>query len=185
MNAVQLYDTWFTSDTHYWHKRIQEFCPDTRRGKDADEMTELMIEAWNKRVKPDDKVYHLGDFSFGSSVQTANLVGRLNGNIYLIKGNHDKVIENEFIRSRFTWVKDYAFIRMGDQKIALMHFPIESWDQMHRGAWHFHGHLHGDTHHECKVLENRLDVGVDTRKDREMAPYHYDELVEIIKNGGH
>lgn len=182
---MNLYDTWFTSDSHFWHKRIQEFCPDTRAGKDPDEMSEMMIYAWNERVKPHDRVYHLGDFSFGSSKQTHQLLHRLNGNVHLIRGNHDKVIENDAIKREFVWVKDYAFIRIGDQKIALMHFPIESWDQRNRGAWHFHGHLHGDSHRECTILENRIDVGVDTRKDKLMAPYHYDELVEIVKNGGH
>lgn len=185
MNVVQLYDTWFTSDTHFYHKRIQEFCPNTRKGKDENEMTELMIQAWNERIKPYDKVYHLGDFSFGSSKQTFSLLGRLNGIIHLIKGNHDKVVEIEHIGNQFKWIKDYAFIRMGSQKIALCHFPIESWDQKHRGAWHFHGHLHGDGHHDCRKLENRIDVGIDTRKDREMYPYHYEELVRIVKNGGH
>ncbi len=25
----------------------------------------------------------------------------------------------------------------------MFHYPIAEWDQMHRGAVHFHGHLHG------------------------------------------
>jgi hypothetical protein len=27
----------------------------------------------------------------------------------------------------------------------MFHYPIAEWDQMHRGALHFHGHLHGGT----------------------------------------
>lgn len=186
MNVVKLYDTFFTSDSHFWHKRIQEFCPDTRKGNNVDEMNELMIQAWNDRVKPGDKIYHLGDFSFGTAGQTEYLLSRLNGDIYFIMGNHDKVIEkNAHLRSRFMWIRDYAKIRIGDKSIMLMHFPIESWDKRGHNSWHFHGHLHGDSHRECTILPNRLDVGVDTRKECDMAPYHFDELAEIIKNGGH
>jgi calcineurin-like phosphoesterase family protein len=181
---MNLYDTWFTSDTHYFHKRIQEFCPDTRAGKDADEMTELMVQSWNGRVKPHDRVYHLGDVSFGSYAKTAQVLGRLNGNIELIMGNHDgKTLRS--LSGYFASMKDYDHIKIGDQYLVLCHFPIENWREMRHGTIHLHGHLHGDTHHECRVLPNRLDVGVDTRKDRLMAPYHYDEVLEIVKNGGH
>lgn len=177
-------NTFFTSDTHFEHKNILTFCPETRQGKDATEMTEIMIEAWNKKVKPTDRVYHLGDFSFGTVARTMEICGRLNGFIYLIKGNHDKVVTNDLIRERFTWIKDYAGVKIGDTKIVMMHYPIESWDRMHHGVLHFHGHLHGDSHHECRVVKNRIDVGIDTRKDKEMAPWHFDELLERVQKEG-
>jgi calcineurin-like phosphoesterase family protein len=31
---------------------------------------------------------------------------------------------------------------MGEERFALMHFPIASWDNMARGAIHLHGHVH-------------------------------------------
>jgi calcineurin-like phosphoesterase family protein len=181
---MNLYDTFFTSDTHYYHKRIQEFCPDTRAGKDAEEMTEIMIDNWNKVVKPHDRVYHLGDFSFGSYAKTAEVLGRLNGNIELIMGNHDgKTIRS--LSGYFASMKDYDHIKIGDQYLVLCHFPIENWREMKHGTIHLHGHLHGDSHHGDRKIQGRIDVGVDTRKDRLMTPYHYDEVLEIVKNGGH
>lgn len=178
-------DTWFTSDTHFYHKNILKFCPNTRFGKDEFEMTELMIQRWNDRVKPGDTVHHLGDFSFGSVAQTEDVLKRLNGNIELKLGNHDsRNIREGRLRHYFNSVKLYEVIKLGDQRIAMMHYPIESWDQMHRGTIHLHGHIHGDDHHECRVIANRVDVGVDARPQKDMAPFHFDEVLEVIKSRG-
>jgi calcineurin-like phosphoesterase family protein len=42
----------------------------------------------------------------------------------------------------------------------MFHYPIAEWNQMHRGAVHFHGHLHGTP----SGIENyrALDVGMDS-----------------------
>lgn len=174
-------DILFTSDTHFFHKKIQEFCPDTRKGKDVQEMNELIIEAWNSKVRPGDMIYHLGDFSFGKEEETLELIGRLNGIIHLIKGNHDG---SRFLRAvghKFASVKDKRVLRVDDLTIVLDHFPIESWDRMHHGSLHFHGHLHGDDHHACRIVKNRIDVGVDCRPQKDMAPFHLDEVLQLIK----
>ena len=54
-------------------------------------MNEALVNNWNSVVKPEDHVYHLGDFCFGN-VEKWNWClepGRLNGHIHLILGNHD------------------------------------------------------------------------------------------------
>lgn len=52
----------FTSDHHFGHKLIIDF--ESRPFNDVEQMNEVMIESWNSVVNPDDKVFHLGDFSF-------------------------------------------------------------------------------------------------------------------------
>jgi calcineurin-like phosphoesterase family protein len=54
-------------------------------------MNEALIENWNSVVKPEDKVYHLGDvYMGGARGYTENLlVHRLHGHKRLILGNHD------------------------------------------------------------------------------------------------
>ncbi len=176
-------EVFFTSDTHFFHKKILEFCPTTRKGADVHEMNENIVQAWNSRVGPDDNVYHLGDFSFGKEAETRNLLERLNGHIHLVNGNHDssKLITN----LPFVSVSSYKTLRIerGDQiiNIVMMHFPIESWDRMHHGAIHLHGHLHGDDHHTCRRLPNRMDVGVDCRPQKDMAPFSLDEVLDLLK----
>jgi len=75
---------YFTSDTHFDHENIIKYC--NRPFKDVNHMNESMIENWNNTVNDTDTVMHLGDFSFKSD----KFINRLNGNITLIKGNHDK-----------------------------------------------------------------------------------------------
>ena len=77
---------WFTSDTHFGHKNIINFCE--RPFKDTDEMDEFIINNWNSKINKDDIVFHLGDFAFASNKRWQELICRLNGKIYLILGNH-------------------------------------------------------------------------------------------------
>ena len=54
-------------------------------------MNEALITNWNNVVKPNDTVFHLGDFAFGGSYIWNNVLSRLNGNIHLILGNHKNI----------------------------------------------------------------------------------------------
>lgn len=174
-------DVWFTSDTHFFHKKILEFCPTTRKGENINEMNELIVQAWNERVKPGDRVYHLGDFSFGKVDPTCVLTKRLNGAKHLVKGNHDSSKVLDHMGHLFESISTYKSISVADLQIVMFHFPIESWDRMHHGAIHLHGHLHGDNHHTCRHMKNRMDVGVDCRREKDMAPFSLDEVLATLK----
>ena len=50
-------------------------------------MHEVMIDRWNSVVRPNDIIYHLGDFAFGR--HNIKIAERLNGKKRLIMGNHD------------------------------------------------------------------------------------------------
>ena len=84
---------YFTSDLHFGHKNILEYCPNFRNFQSVDEMDEYLVYLWNKTVTPDDEIYNLGDFSFYNSVEkTEQILTRLNGKHSLILGNHDNLI---------------------------------------------------------------------------------------------
>lgn len=51
-------------------------------------MNQGIVDRWNSVVKPGDEVYVLGDLSL--SYQGAEMVKYLNGQVFLIPGNHDK-----------------------------------------------------------------------------------------------
>lgn len=53
-------------------------------------MNEKLVENWNRVVPEDGTVFHLGDFAFGGSALWNSIIPRLNGQIYLIIGNHDR-----------------------------------------------------------------------------------------------
>lgn len=171
---------YFTSDTHWGHKNILKY---TERGdlySTIEEHDEDLIARWNDRVGPDDDIYHLGDFAFLTKAQLRELMPRLNGNIRLLLGNHDKLIrDNTGLKDLFAWVGDYVELKIPDEEmdldqvIILFHYPIESWNKRHHGAWHLHGHCHGTL--PSGVWQPRVDVGVDVW---DCTPVSYDEIKE-------
>lgn len=148
----------FTADNHFGHNNIISY--EKRPFENAHEMDEVMIKRWNEVVKAKDHVYHLGDVSLRNPKNTEIILNRLNGKIYLIKGNHDKSACKPECAKRFEWVKDYYYLHLPDKnKIALMHYCMRVWDRKHHGAWHLFGHSHSN----LKEVEGEfaLNVGVD------------------------
>jgi calcineurin-like phosphoesterase family protein len=79
---------YFTSDTHYFHRKIIEYSK--RPFRNLEEMHKEMVRRWNERVGPEDTVVHLGDFSFGSFADGRSVLERLNGRKVIVLGNHDR-----------------------------------------------------------------------------------------------
>ena len=138
--------TWITSDLHFGHANIKKFCPVTRAGfRDTDHMREQMIAEWNESVAQEDVVYILGDMAFLPAAEAVAIMHRLNGRKILIEGNHDrKLLNDPAFRACFDQVHNYLRLTHNGQLVILFHYPIAEFDQMHRGAVHLHGHLHGN-----------------------------------------
>jgi calcineurin-like phosphoesterase family protein len=171
-------DVFFTSDTHFGHTNILKYAE--RPFASIEEHDEALIEAWNEVVTESGAhVYHLGDFVFGKPRRIEEILPRLNGQIHLILGNHDKHLRKGKTRDLFASVSDYKSIRVkttpagGEQRIVLMHYPIESWDKRHYGSWHLHGHCHGTL--PSAEHQRRVDVGVDVWNYR---PVTFEQLEE-------
>lgn len=137
---------WITSDLHFGHANIQKFCPVTRgRFKDVEDMREVMIQEWNAQVGQDDLTFILGDFAFLPAAEAVKILRRLNGDKILIEGNHDRKLLNDAVfRAEFKEIHQYLRYNHDGQIVIMMHYPIWEWDQMHRGAVHFYGHVHGN-----------------------------------------
>lgn len=155
-------NTYIGSDFHWGHKNILKFCPATRARfrDDVEYMNEAMIKEWNDIVQPDDLVYMLGDVAFLSAQKATQIMHRLNGRKILVEGNHDrKLLQDESFRNCFEEVHKYLDITYNGHKCVMFHYPIAEFDQMHRGALHFHGHLHGG---ESGLEQYRVrDMGMD------------------------
>ena len=90
----------FVSDTHFGHKNILKY---TNRPFDTiEKMDEELILRWNTVVPENGLVYHLGDFALpgnnGKSLRDRfrRYFQELNGQIILIKGNHDRYLFKKF-----------------------------------------------------------------------------------------
>ena len=53
-------------------------------------MNDDIINKWNSQVSDKDIVFILGDVSFAKEDVTLQCLSQLNGNLYLVTGNHDK-----------------------------------------------------------------------------------------------
>ena len=155
----------FTSDTHFFHKNIIRLS--NRPFADVKEMHDTIVNNWNRVVLPEDEVYHIGDFSFGSRKQTHEILDRLMGKVHLVYGNHDQVVrKNKELQDRFVWCKEIHELKIpdenahrGEQKIVLCHYAMRVWNKSHHGAWHLYGHSHGSLPEDPNALS--FDVGVD------------------------
>lgn len=168
----------FTSDTHFHHKSIMKFCPNTRKNATSVEhMNEMLIEQWNQQVGNMDTVYHLGDFSFGDEKETGEILDRLNGKIHLILGNHDRVIRtSSSLQSRFSTIQEYLDIKIDKKAVVMFHFPIYEWNKMHYGSYHLYGHVHGGV----KIEGRAQDVGIDAREQGDMKLWTWEEIDAIL-----
>lgn len=164
-------DTYFTSDSHIFHKNILKYCPN-RKFSSIEDMNEGIVTAWNRKVPKSATVFHLGDFAFCNLKKMEEFASRLNGNIHIIRGNHDA----KFPDNVFVTIKNYKEIMVGTQEITLCHFPFLVWNRSHRGSWNLHGHCHNTLQYDKNSL--RMDVGVDSHPNLE--PFSMDEIAEYM-----
>ena len=170
----------FTSDTHFYHENIIRFS--NRPFANLDEMHTAIIERWNAKIGKGDLVYHLGDFALKCTPQQArDLRAQLNGQIILIRGNHDKIADG--IKDAFAAVKDYDEISVpdddtdnGKRKIVLLHYALRVWNSSHHGSYHLYGHSHGSLPDDPHA--RAFDVGVDCWG---FAPLSYDEVKAVMQ----
>ena len=80
---------YYIADCHFFHNSLN-FQMDNRGFANAEEMHASMIAQWNKKVRWNDEVIILGDFSLGKAEETNRVLEQLNGFLYLIEGNHDQ-----------------------------------------------------------------------------------------------
>lgn len=116
---------WFTSDTHFFHENIIKFCG--REYEDVDKMNEGIIKIWNEYVKPEDIVYHAGDYSFkiySKKDLIRKITKRLNGFKILGLGNHDS--KDTALYFGLDLVTSSAYINLDGIDFKLTHFPYQS-----------------------------------------------------------
>ena len=89
MQSIAKVRDFFIADTHFGHTNVIKHCD--RPVLDVIEMEKAFISDWNSRVSNTDRVFVLGDFSFYDWYETQAVLRRLNGQKFLVKGNHDSM----------------------------------------------------------------------------------------------
>lgn len=177
----------FTSDFHLFHDKV--LIHDKRPFDTIDQMHDTIISNWNDKVSENDIVFYLGDLSFVPN-KTELILNQLNGKIYFIKGNHDKIKDITKL-NRFEKIYDFGTdISILDkdgrnkgnkdyQNIVLCHYPLLIWNKHHHGAWHIHGHCHHNLIAPDFYKRRVIDIGCN---GHDYTPLSYVEIKEIMLN---
>ena len=179
-------NVFLVSDTHFGHLGVCKFTRNDgvtklRPWDSPEEMDEEMVKRWNETVRPNDKVYHLGDVVINR--KALKIMHRLNGDKVLIRGNHD-IFRDEEYREHFRELRAYHVMN----GMILSHIPIHV-DSLGRFGTNIHGHLHAN---RVMYLPTwRID---DTRIDpryhcvcveqTDYRPISFEEVIKRIKEEG-
>lgn len=176
-----------TSDLHLDHTNIIKYCK--RPFLNTEEMNKTLVENWNNTVGKKDRVYFLGDMSFGinkdlkiPSRPADYWLTKLNGDIFFIRGfsytptgernQHDKI-------SRTDKVFDNLVIGYGGKKFYLVHDPANvpsDWRE-----WAICGHHHNNEVDEYPFINKktkRINISTELTKFR---PINIDDLIKEIE----
>jgi len=175
---------WLISDTHFGHEKT---CTAFKRADgsplrpfaNAEEMDEFMIKAWNDRVGPKDKIYHLGDVVINR--RFLSVLDRLNGDKVLIKGNHD-IFKLEDYYPRFRDIRSYHVMN----GMILSHIPVHA-DSIERFGCNIHGHLHANRvmrknqYNQLEIDPRYFCVSVE---NIDFAPILFEDAIKCILDQG-
>lgn len=152
--------TWVAADHHFGHANILKFLradgSPLRPFQSLEEHDETIIKNHNELVHPQDRVYLLGDVCI--TRRSIHTLGRLQGRLVLVKGNHDIFRANEYL----AYVDDLrAYVVQKDKdghKVIMSHVPIHP-DSLDRWGTNLHGHLHynsveNDPRYICVSMEH-------------------------------
>lgn len=167
---------YYISDLHLFHDNILRIC--NRPFADMKEMIAEITYRWNKTVGPKDEVYILGDmfFKYQSIQDCYDIMANLNGTKYIIRGNHDKALQDRKLQSYFEWVKDIAEIEDNGRRVILCHYPMEDWNGRFRGSYHLYGHIHDNWYAIKNASDKRFNVSAEVL---DYTPQTLDQLIQL------
>lgn len=192
-DAVRIF---FTADPHFGHGNVISYC--NRPYPNSDAMNEDIIKIWNKRVRPQDTVFILGDviwttFARGSSYR--DFMAKLNGNKILVVGNHDKITTYQALNWGYSAVCHSMTLRICGETVLLSHYPYRlnllarikmffkngNIDVKHsdkrpkdEGGWLIHGHTHSKER-LSPYNKKMIHVGFDVNYN--LVPMHEIETI--------
>lgn len=122
------------SDLHLGHRNIIRYCARPFPAWETGEMDEALIEEWNRTVMPGDRVFFLGDLTRNlKEAENRAYLGRLNGVISCIRGNHDTDLKH---------AADSQELVHGGVRFLLIHDPARAPEDFN--GWVVHGHTHNN-----------------------------------------
>jgi len=170
---------WYLSDTHFGQERTLTLSK--RPYNSVVDMDLDIISNWNKRVRMNDVVYHLGDFG-----EDAHYLNCLNfGTLNFVKGNYERDGKVPKVLSDMKKMKnvnifdnDECKVTNGEFNYTLRHEPI-SGHKVGKDEFVLYGHIHG----RQLVKDNGIDVGVDAHGFSPMSQEDVNFFANALKQG--
>lgn len=173
-----------TSDTHFGHVNIIKY--ESRPFTSVGQMNGELIRRWNRTVGKTDIVVHLGDLALGKIEQTIPMTAALNGQRFLIPGNHDRVSSANqggrnierfrplYEAAGWTILDEVVEAQLDDHSLLLSHYPYagDSHDKSAEGPDRYAQVrpvdrglplVHGHVHHKGSRHSRQFHVGVDVQ----------------------
>jgi calcineurin-like phosphoesterase family protein len=137
-------ETYFISDLHLDHQNIIRYC--SRPFCNVHDMNRVLVNNWNLTVRDTDRVYFLGDLTFGRDHRPDSYWwAKLRGEKVFVKGNHEDSTVPGVLSAKFS-VPDAGG---GTMNFVALHDPNEMQDDLRNWvstnrAWVIHGHFHNN-----------------------------------------
>lgn len=115
---------YIVSDWHFCHNK--SFIYEPRGFSSVQEMNEAIIKNHNQIVAPNDTVYCLGDCMLNNDKEGCNCIRRLNGQIFIIGGNHctnNRIQLYNNIRHDISYIGLATIIKHKGYNFYLSHYP--------------------------------------------------------------
>ena len=133
MNKEIQKDFYITSDTWFGRPQILQIA--NRQFDNIEEMNATLIKNWNKKIKKNDIVFHLGNFAWDPITARKVLM-----TINLVSSQH--------------------IMELPDFDTVICHYPLSVWNGKDSGTIHIHGHTVFD-HKTDLTIENRFNICTD------------------------
>lgn len=168
---------YFTSDLHFGHRNILHLC--NRPFASVDEMDDVLVDNWNRKIHRDDVVYIMGDLMFRNEKPAEWYLDRLKGRKHLFVGNHDGLwMKTVDLSHYFENVSMMGTFSDGQHKITGCHYPMMTWPSSGRNGYMVYGHIHANVDMSFWPLiaasPLMLNAGVDVNG---FAPVSFEEMV--------
>lgn len=130
----------FISDLHFDHENVIKY--DKLPYSSAEEMNRSLIRKWNSVVSKNDVVWFLGDLHLGGRKcydRIVSLVAQLNGIKHMVRGNHDRLKDIDYLQMGFKTVHARPIILK--ERFILSHAPLSTMNE-NSGFYYIFGHVH-------------------------------------------
>jgi calcineurin-like phosphoesterase family protein len=149
----ELKDFYITSDTWFGRDNILYVANRINTFSNVGDMNTSLIKNWNKKVKKDDVVIHLGNFAW-DPVIASKVLSKLNGHIYFVCSNDDTALLEVAKNHNNVNILENQIVIIPNHDLVLCHYPMTVWPGKDTGTIHIHGHT---------VYSHKTDLRVENR----------------------